>query len=401
MATTFIHNGNTYTIIEGTDEVQLNQLGGLDREIYIPKYAMFQNKRYTVTEIVCPRREEKEYINVETDKRKKKRFEYVSRGWFDYNLAGYNIDTAVKNKVPREYVEEKCRVVRSINIPDSVRLIGERSFIAFVGLQHVEMPESIIEIGDYAFNGCENLKILQLPSKLEKIGRLVFCRSQIQSVSIPDSVKEISYAASRGCDFLTKVTINSDPFEIMIGSEAFPPKATITYLKNTKVPKVQKKENKTEKTKPAETAESVKMVSKQELNESGSEFQWGDKVWEPIKACLATNDIVLKAPKTNQNWIVFKLKSIDAQIVLAYNLGKNIATVQLETSSGEVVKYKISSKIAQTKESHVIRTAEVEQSKRNKDKWVWAVRKNINKNSPEIIKWYTDVMIDIYQAIED
>ena len=131
-----------------------------------------------------------------------------------------------------------------------------------------------------------------------------------------------------------------------------------------------------------------------------AKFPWGEKVWEPVKASLAANNIALKAPKTNQNWIVFKLKSKDMLIVLAYNPGKNIATVQLETSGGDEIKSLIDSKIALTPEGHVLRNAETEQGKRNKNKWVWAIRKNIDKNSLEIIKWYADVMIDIYRAIE-
>lgn len=131
-----------------------------------------------------------------------------------------------------------------------------------------------------------------------------------------------------------------------------------------------------------------------------AKFPYGDKMWQPVKACLASNNVDLKAPKTNQNWIIFKLRSIDAQIVLIYNPDRNIATVQLETSSGEPVKSKIDAMIALTAEDHVIRTAEVEQGKRSKNKWVWAVRKNIDRNSPEVIKWYADVMIDIYRAIE-
>lgn len=83
-----------------------------------------------------------------------------------------------------------------------------------------------------------------------------------------------------------------------------------------------------------------------------------------------------------------------------YNPGKNIASVQLETFSGDPVKSKLDSRIAQTADDHILRTAEVEQSKRNKNKWVWAVRKNIDKTNPEIINWCTDVMIDIYKAIE-
>ena len=131
-----------------------------------------------------------------------------------------------------------------------------------------------------------------------------------------------------------------------------------------------------------------------------SKFPYGDRIWQTVKECLASRNIALKAPKTTQNWIAFKLKSIDAQIVLVYNPGKNIASVQLETFSGDPVKSELDIRISRTSEDHIIRTAEIEQSKRNKNKWVWAIRKNIDKNSPEIIKWYADVMIDIYRAIE-
>ena len=86
--------------------------------------------------------------------------------------------------------------------------------------------------------------------------------------------------------------------------------------------------------------------------------------------------------------------------LLMYNPGKNIASVQLETFSGDPVKSELDIRISRTSEDHIIRTAEIEQSKRNKNKWVWAIRKNIDKNSPEIMKWYADVMIDIYRAIE-
>lgn len=163
-----------------------------------------------------------------------------------------------------------------------------------------------------------------------------------------------------------------------------------------------KKQNTVSKTEVNEVVVSAKEIPEQEINqlESEAKFPWGEKLWEPVKACLASSNVVLKAPKTSQNWIIFKLKSIDAQIVLAYNPGKNIATVQLETMGGDAVKSKLDAKIAKTATDHVIRIAEIEQSKRNKNKWVWAVRANIDKNDTQLVNWYADVMIDIYRAIE-
>ena len=132
-----------------------------------------------------------------------------------------------------------------------------------------------------------------------------------------------------------------------------------------------------------------------------AKYPWGEKVWEPVKAALVANNVALKAPKTNQNWITFKLKLKDTLVLLAYNTDKNIATVQLETTGGDEIKSLIESKIAQTPEDHVLRTVEAEQGKRNKNKWAWAIRKSIDKNGPQLAEWFADVMIAVYRTIED
>jgi hypothetical protein len=340
----------------------------------------------------------------------------------------------------------RCNELKTIELSQKITVIPERAFSGCTSLKEITLHDGIVSIGRLAFLGCENLKEITIPSSVKTIDRAAFGNSNESPCGL-----EI-------------VNIYNDEGNVIIHPEAFNPRTKINYLgtkskkttQHDRAPEEkqidldilidaviadsvvtdkeravilkkataagydadeveilldarlyekQAAQNKTEKhiKRQQETEKpEVKEVTKLETNESESEakFPWGEKVWEPVKASLAANNVALKAPKTNQSWIIFKLKSIDAQIVLAYNTDKNIATVQLETSSGEAVKSKIDSKIAQTAENHVIRTIEVEQGKRNKNKWVWAVRANIDKNDTQLVNWYADVMIDIYRAIE-
>lgn len=340
----------------------------------------------------------------------------------------------------------RCQKLKTIELPHKITAIPQRAFSGCILLENCTLHEGIVSIGKRAFFGCSALKEISIPSSVKTIDDNAFgdasnSLSGLEVVNIYNDEENIIIHPSA---FTKRVKINylgannkknvptdnvSEERQIDLDKlidavvadgvvtdkerAVILKKATasgydadeVEILLDARLYEKQAAQNKTEKhiKRQQETEKpEVKEVTKLETNESESEtkFPWGEKVWEPVKASLAANNVALKAPKTNQSWIIFKLKSIDAQIVLAYNTDKNIATVQLETSSGEAVKSKIDSKIAQTAENHVIRTIEVEQGKRNKNKWFWAVRKNIDKTSPEIIKWYADVMIDIYRAIE-
>ena len=70
MATTFYHNGNSFEIIEGTDEVILRRSGEKSGDVILPKYAMYNDKRYTVTKIIPQKVKKMENRNA-GDKRKK------------------------------------------------------------------------------------------------------------------------------------------------------------------------------------------------------------------------------------------------------------------------------------------------------------------------------------------
>lgn len=123
------------------------------------------------------------------------------------------------------------KTLTKINIPASVKVIGERAF-KWSGLTEIDLPDSIEEIEDQAFACCKGITNVTLPSSVKEIGQHAFDGTSITSITIPNGVKKIycrafgieltgevviprsvvglRYAFAQ-CDKLTKVIINAGP----------------------------------------------------------------------------------------------------------------------------------------------------------------------------------------------
>lgn len=77
-------------------------------------------------------------------------------------------------------------------------------------LQSVELPNTLKEIGIYAFCNCYKLKNITIPSSVTKIWGDAFldCDS-LTSITIPGTVQSIGYRAIASCDKLKTVTVES------------------------------------------------------------------------------------------------------------------------------------------------------------------------------------------------
>ena len=94
------------------------------------------------------------------------------------------------------------------------------------------------EIGTEAFYNCRDLAAVTLPDTVEIIGERAFAYTGISSVTIPDSVTQIKYAAFGACESLTEITIpesvtvlESRAFAYCTGLEKAYVKADVTDLK--------------------------------------------------------------------------------------------------------------------------------------------------------------------------
>ena len=96
-------------------------------------------------------------------------------------------------------------------------------------LTSVTIPDSVTEISKYAFESCTSLTSVTIGNGVTSIGDYAFfyCKS-LTSVTIPDSVTEIGDRAFSGCTGLTSVTIGNGVTSI--GSSAFDDCSSLTSV---------------------------------------------------------------------------------------------------------------------------------------------------------------------------
>lgn len=104
----------------------------------------------------------------------------------------------------------------SVNIPEEVTYLNKTYKVTSIGegaffnsqLNSVTIPQSVTSIGKNAFFACNRLTSIIIPSKVTSIGESAFygC-SELTSVIIPPHVTTIGSAAFSGCKAVTSITI--------------------------------------------------------------------------------------------------------------------------------------------------------------------------------------------------
>ena len=288
MATEFYHNGNYFEIIEGTEEVILRRSGEKSGDVILPKYAMYEDKRYTVTKII-PRRAIKMTNRNYGDKRKKA--DWVSTSYTEdtslfckydrsHSYDGVPNDLSPKVDITSiiipstvteigEYTFYNCHLLKSITIPDGVTSIGEDAFCRCTSLTSITIPDSVTKIGYEAFCGCTSLESLTIPDSVTSIGHSAFALAcDLESLRLSSNVKELGYALFGWGEYrpefrqevgadqrnLTSIKIEipsiveeigtdafgvfqnaeiiiyNEPGEVMVATTAFAPTASVKYV---------------------------------------------------------------------------------------------------------------------------------------------------------------------------
>ena len=98
--------------------------------------------------------------------------------------------------------------ITSINIPNTVKVIGDRAFYSCTLLTEVIMPRYVTSIGSEAFSGCKALATINL-SNITYVGYSAFFGCTILSgIELP-SVVTIDNSAFSGCTSLAYVSIGN------------------------------------------------------------------------------------------------------------------------------------------------------------------------------------------------
>lgn len=115
---------------------------------------------------------------------------------------------------------EGCNAIETIEIPDSTTSINTKAFYNCTKLASVKMGNSVYSIGYGAFEGCVALKELIIPDSVDSIGGNV-CHNctELSSVTIGNTLRIIGDCAFEGCVALNSVTL-SDSITY-VGDNAF------------------------------------------------------------------------------------------------------------------------------------------------------------------------------------
>ncbi|MDE6263401.1 MAG: leucine-rich repeat domain-containing protein, partial [Muribaculaceae bacterium] len=100
-----------------------------------------------------------------------------------------------------------CRV-KSVSLGWGITDILYNTF-AYSDLTYLDIPNSVKEIGENAFYYCKNLKSLLIPNSVTSIGKLALAESGIESLIIPNSINQIGIQGLRSCKNLSDIVIGN------------------------------------------------------------------------------------------------------------------------------------------------------------------------------------------------
>lgn len=194
-----------------------------------------------------------------------------------------------------EYTFMDCDKITNIQLPDTIRYIGDAAFVRCTSLKNITLPKSltgmgvdifgsctslesinvdgensiytsvdgvlyskdlatlvyvpgikltytipnnVTTIGEWAFTACDNLKSVEIPTSVTSMDDGCFAGCDFESITIPDSVTSMGYGIFIGCKSLKSVKIPEGISKILYGTFM-----GCSNLKNVELPKSLKEIN--------------------------------------------------------------------------------------------------------------------------------------------------------------
>lgn len=143
--------------------------------------------------------------------------EMLERGVMAPYIGTYYI---VKSQSENSITVEKAWSCDEVyTILDGVTRIAQNCFYKCDRLQRIDIPSTVKEIGDMAFFKCYGISLVTLPDGLTTIGDDAFsyCQNMRYAIFIPASVKEVGHHAFYQCHGIEKFYVESQETDITLG----------------------------------------------------------------------------------------------------------------------------------------------------------------------------------------
>ena len=120
-----------------------------------------------------------------------------------------------------------CVRLSAVTLPDTLKRIGGEAFANCILLKHINIPKSITKIYDEAFLS-SGIETIDFEDGITAIGYNAFGYTNIKSVILPKSLREISPGAFGSCTSLESITLNEGL--VSIGNNALCGKSKLTEI---------------------------------------------------------------------------------------------------------------------------------------------------------------------------
>ena len=102
----------------------------------------------------------------------------------------------------------KCTSLKNISIGNNTTIIGNGTFSGCSSLESIRLPDNLVEIDNNCFEDCIKLKNINIPNTVNEIGARAFfnCLS-LSNISLPSTLTELRFGTFENCSALGTITI--------------------------------------------------------------------------------------------------------------------------------------------------------------------------------------------------
>lgn len=113
---------------------------------------------------------------------------------------------------------KECKKLETLTLSEGLEEIGDSAFLSCESLKGLALPDSVVKIGDKAFDGCAAMETLTISKGLTEIPGQAFAGCGIKKLVVPDNITKIGNYAFADCDKLTTASL---PDGVAFGDHLF------------------------------------------------------------------------------------------------------------------------------------------------------------------------------------